>query len=249
MGNRPTVVIADFNKEFLVYMSTLFSRMNFEVVPVDDLDGSYDLFRIVQPNLIMLGCEEGQCVVRETLDALSHDNLMSKVPVIMVGSDVSMAEKCFDAGCSDFLVKPVELTHLHTSVQKCLPHRDGMRKHIRAPFNRNVTCTFAGLEINSFAITLSEGGIYLRTNKPFPVGSKVEISIPLESGEIVKVIGEVASSMGLLKGQFLVPPGIAVRFVEMNAQVVAKLKAEVTNLLIGDMVDEQEGAVFRPDEG
>lgn len=248
MGNRPTVVIADLDKDFLVYMSTLFSRMNFEVVPVDDLGGSYDLFRIVQPNLIMIGCEDGQCVVRETLEALSHDNLLSKVPVIMVGSDVSMAEKCFEAGCSDFLVRPVDLTHLHTSVQKCLPNRNGMRKHIRAPFNRNVVCTFAGLDIKSFAITLSEGGIYLRTNKPFPVGSKVELSIPLESGEVVGVSGEVAYSMGLLRGQFLVPPGIAIRFVDLNEQIIAKLQTEVTNLLIGDMVNEQEGSVFKSDD-
>ncbi len=248
MGNRPTVVIADLNREFLVYMSTLFSRMNFEVVPIDDLDGSYDLFRIIQPNLIMLGCEEGHCVVSETLEALKQDNLLSKVPVIMVSGDESLAERCFEAGCSDFLLKPVDLTHLHTSMQKCLPNRSGMREHIRAPFNRNVTCTFAGLDIQSFAVTLSEGGIYLRTNKPFPAGSKVNLEVPLATGEKIRVKGEVAYSMGLLRGQFLVPPGIAIRFTDMSDEVSAKLKQEVTHLLIGDMVVEQEEEVFKADD-
>ena len=248
MGNRPTVVIADLNEDFLVYMSTLFNRMNFEVVPIDNIDGSYDLFRIIQPQLILLGCEDGQCAVRETLEALSHDNLLSKVPVIMVGSDQSMAEKCFEAGCSDFLVKPVDLTHLHTSVQKCLPNRGGMRKHIRAPLNRNVSFTFAGLEVKSFAITLSEGGIYIRTNKPMPVGSKIFVSIPLDSGEDVNVKGEVAYTMGLLKGQFLVPPGMAIRFTDTDTDDLEKLRNEVRNLLIGDMVDKQEDTVFIADE-
>ncbi len=247
MGNRPTVIIADLNKEFLVYMSTLFSRMNFEVVPIDDLGGSYDLFKIIQPHLIMLGCEEGQCAVRETLEELKQDNLLSKVPVIMVGNDESLAEKCFEAGCSDFLVRPVDLTHLHTSLQKCLPHRSGMRQHIRAPFNRNVTCTFAGLDIKSFAITLSEGGIYIRTNKPFPVGSKVELQIPLETDDPVKVSGVVAYSMGLLRGQFLVPPGIAIRFIDISGDVLEILRQEVQHLLIGDIVVEQEEPVFKAD--
>ncbi len=248
MGNKPIVVIADMNKDFLVYMSTLFTRMNFEVVPIADINGSYDLFRILQPHLILLGCEEGQCAVRETLEALNQDNLLSKVPIIMVGSDEGMAEKCFAAGCSDFLVKPVSLDHLHISLQKCLPNRSGMRKHIRAPFNRNVFFTFAGLDVKSFAITLSEGGLYLRTSKPLPVGSKVNVNIPLNSGVAVAVKGEVAYTMGLLKGQFLVPPGMAIRFIDVDTETIEKLRKEVSDLLIGDIIDEQEESVFRLDE-
>jgi type IV pilus assembly protein PilZ len=184
-------------------------------------------------------------VVRETLEALQQDNLLSKVPVIMVSSDENKGEKCFEAGCSDFLVKPVDLTHLHISLQKCLPNRSGMRKHIRAPLNRNVSFTFAGLEIKSFAITLSEGGIYLRTNKPLPIGSKVEVKVPLETGAEIMVKGEVAYTMGLLRGQFLVPPGIAIRFVDLSESDQENLRQEVSHLLIGDMIDKEEDAVFR----
>jgi len=249
MSNRPTVIIADSNKNFLVYMSTLFNRMNFEVVPVDTHADVYDLSRIVHPNLIILSCDDANPTSRSILEAIRTDNLLTKVPVIMVGKDESMAEQFFAAACSDFLVKPVDLSHLHTSVQKCLPNRSGMRQHIRAPFNQHVTFSFAGLDVKCFAITLSEGGIYLRTTNPLPAGSRVEVKMQLESGSELIIKGEVAYTMGLLKGQFLVPPGMAIRFVELNAAVMALLREEVCRLLIGDIVAEQEESLFKSQKG
>lgn len=247
MGNRPTIVIADSDQNFLVYMATLFNRMNFEVVPVDDVRGAYDLCRIIHPNLILLSCGEDRSLGKELLDSLHADNLLTKIPVIMVADDTLDSELFFASGCSDFLTKPVDLTHLHVSLQKCLPNRNGMRRHIRAPFNQQVSFTFAGLEVRCFAVTLSEGGIYLRTTKPLPVGSRVRVAIPVESGDGIEVNGEVAYTMGLLRGQFLVPPGMAIRFDSLSGDEAACLNQEVCRLLIGDIVDEQVDPVFKGD--
>lgn len=52
MSNRPNVIVADSNEQFLVYLSTLLGRMNFEVLAILNGAEAFDLARIVNPNLI-----------------------------------------------------------------------------------------------------------------------------------------------------------------------------------------------------
>ena len=171
------------------------------------------------------------------------------MPVIMVGHSEANIEKCFAAGCSDYLTKPFGLTFLNLSVQKCFPNREGMRKHLRTPYNKNVVLEHNGLERNCFGITLSEGGMYLRANKPLPIGSKVKVKLQLmTSGEII-LKGTVIYIMGLTRGSFLIPPGMAIQFDDCDSECdeMKAISAEVAQLLIGDLIDEHEGNVFQPD--
>ena len=245
MSNRPNVIVADSNENFLVYLSTLLNRMNFEVLPIENVTETYDLAMIVKPNLIFLEARIDDNSGIEVMEKIHQNDLLGKTPVIMLGAEDSLAEQCFASGCSDFLTKPVDLTHLHISVQKCLPNREGMRKYLRAPFNQKVSFVFASLEVQSYAITLSEGGIFLRTNKPLPVGSRIEVKIPIELDDEIQLKGTVVYSMGLIRGQFLIPPGIAVQFDESDSEEMQRLSKKVCRLLIGDIVDEQEELSFK----
>ncbi len=246
MSNRPNVIVADRDERFLVYLSTLLGRMNFEVLPVRSAQEAFELARIVKPDLFFFEAACGDAENLETIRKISRDNRLTKTPFIMVGDSDACAEQYFEAGCSDFVTRPIGLTFLHLSLQKCLPNREGMRRYLRAPFNRNITFEFAGLEVSCFAITLSEGGVYLRTNKPLPVNSKVSVKLPLEPGEVI-LDGTVIYTMGLAKGPFLIPPGMAILFNEeqQDSRVKQDLSDEICRLLIGDIVDEQEEPVFR----
>ena len=48
-----------------------------------------------------------------------------------------------------------------------------------------------------------------------------------------------------MKGQFLIPPGIAIQFDVADSEVMKLLSKEVCRLLIGDIVDEQEEPIFK----
>ena len=250
MSNRPKVIVADSDRKALVYLSTLLDRMNFEVFSVRNAQEAFELARIVNPNLFFLEFKTGKNSSLEMVEQIRKDNLLTKTPIIMVGYREDNIEECFAAGCSDFLTKPFGLTFLNLSVQKCFPPREGMRNHLRAPYNKNVSLEHNGLEKSCFGITLSEGGVYLRTNKPLPVNSKVKMKFQLITSCEVILRGTVIYIMGLTGGAFLVPPGMAIQFDDCDSETEAKklISAEVTQLLIGDLIDEQEGRVFQSDK-
>ncbi len=61
------------------------------------------------------------------------------------------------------------------------------RKHERVNFMTKAQLMHNGATSELFTANLSLGGIYLRTPEPFAVGSKVELSLPLEGGGLSPV--------------------------------------------------------------
>lgn len=244
MANKPTVIIADDSKTFRMYFSTLLNRMNFEVLPVANGQEALNLARVVSPHMIALDVVMPGLSGIETLKQLRSDSKLTNTPVVMISANAGHAEECFATGCSDFLTKPIDIKNLHIALQKCQKKREGMRKHLRAPFTGTVNYFFAGKQVNSRAVTLSEGGIYLHTTKPLPIGSRLEVDIPLSKKEAMLLCGEVIYTMDSSRGKFYLPPGMAIRFDNCNEDIQHRLSQEVKNLLAGDILEVQEQTWF-----
>ena len=87
------------------------------------------------------------------------------------------------------------------------------RKHLRVNFCTRVNVTHNGTTADFFTANLSVGGMYLKTTEAFAVGSKVELSLPLEGGNHITLHGVVVnarSSTG--KHQ----PGMGIKFSEVG---------------------------------
>lgn len=244
MVNKPTIIIADDSKVFRMYFSTLLSRMNFEVMPVSNGEEALHLSRIINPNLLALDARMTGLSGIETLKQVRDDSQLADIPVVMISGHAGHAEECFASGCTDFLTKPVNLDNLHTALQKCQKKRSAMRKHLRAPFNRTVEYIFNGKLFRSHAITLSEGGIFLHTTKPLPLGSHLEIDIPLGKKESMLLCGEVIYTMDRSRGKLTLPPGMAIRFDACEEGISQRLSQEVKDLLAGDILEVQEQTWF-----
>ena len=240
MSGKPTVILADDSKIFRMYFSTLLSRMNFEVMPVASGKEALDLARVISPHMIALDVRMAGETGLETLQQLQNDPELSNTPIIMISGDAGHAEECFAGGCTDFLTKPINIEHLHIALQKCQKKRIGMRKHLRAPFNSTVSYIFDGKQTESHAITLSEGGIFIHARRPLPIGSRVEIDLPLGKKESMLLCGEVIYTMDSSRGKFTLPPGMAIRFDNCKDDIQQRLNQEVKNLLAGDILEVQE---------
>ena len=104
------------------------------------------------------------------------------------------------------------------------------RFHRRIPVGVTVRVEFTGLEFVTETANLSAGGVFLSTERNLPVGTRVKlrIDIPIIAKYPVRAGGEVTRCGGE-------PPGMAIRFLEINDEDRALLVelAERSDDLIG----------------
>jgi uncharacterized protein (TIGR02266 family) len=92
------------------------------------------------------------------------------------------------------------------------------------------------IEYNSFILNMSVGGIYIRTDEPFPVGTEITIRlfIPPQIKLLVELTGKVA---WVNKEGSSLPPGMGIKFDEHNKEALRKLAAFVEEDL--QLIDRQ----------
>ncbi len=151
------------------------------------------------------------------------------------------------AGATACVGKPININSINDALEKCRLHSGGRRRYLRAPINKTIRFSIFGKTAEFQAINLSEGGIYLRTLEPLHPGMFVDVELPCSNGDILELPGEIIYTKGIDKGRFMIPPGMAIRFDDYDDAVAAKLKHEVTEILVGDIVTEQQEEVIEPE--
>lgn len=244
MGDKPKVIIADGSSTFRMYFSTVLNRMNYEALPVESADDVLPLARVVRPSLITLDAHLADGGGLALLRRLRIDDQLGATPVILLSGDAADEQAARQAGCCSFMIKPVDLRQLHFALQHCLPH-SYRRQHLRAPLARRVSGRVQGQSFECLAVTLSEGGIYLRMGQVPEVGAKVEIELPLSRRELLLLSGEVIYTKERHSGVFAGMPGVAVCFSALHDSVQERLSEEVKQLLAGDVAKAQTEPVVR----
>lgn len=241
------IIIADDNKTFLMYLGLLLKRLDFQVMPAENGFEVLRLSKLAGADVILLDVQmtmlDGFAVLRH----LKEDKQTSDIPVIMLTGDPSSKtmEKCRDLGCFDYLRKPLRVDKLHDSLQKCFFSQRGTnRKYLRASYNSKVVLVCGGSRYELYAETLSEGGIYVRKEEPFPVGSEVVVTCSLGGKGSVQVKGIVIYTKKLF-GDFLkLPPGMAIAFDGIGEEDEMTLRRFVEDVVAKDIFDSQKEALF-----
>lgn len=242
MDQRATVILTDSSESFLMYLSILLQRMDFEVLPSADGPSLVKLTKAIQPGLIILGPNILDMDARQVMTALQQEDC--QVPVLAIGEEAADEQELRDAGCNEFLTKPIEIESLHEVLSALRATPDGQRQHLRVNFHSQVTLTKDEQIIKCQGITISEGGIFIRRKTPFPQGSRLQIELPLGNEGILFLDGEVIYTKQLSKDQFSTPPGMAIRFMNMIEDDRDMLKAHIKQLLAGDLLEEQDEPIL-----
>ena len=244
MIERPTVLLADRSASFLMYLSILLNRMNYEVLPVGDDKTLINMARVLQPGLIALGPDVDGIGTLAVLHGLREDKELSDIPVLVAG-EPSTEQEYRAAGCRAFLTKPIDIHQLHSALSEIGPPSAFRRKHLRADFHRNVALSYDNQRIECQGITLSEGGIFIRRRTPFTQGCRLKIEIPISNRPPLCFEGEVLYIKELSKHRFTMPSGMAIRFLDVNDLDRQALKGLIKELLIGDLLQEQDEQILR----
>ncbi|BCA79222.1 response regulator [Desulfuromonas sp. AOP6] len=240
MNQKPTVLVADRDEDFLAHVGTLLDRMDFTVLPVKNGSELLDAVNVMLPDIILVDVDLPEPGGLSSLKALKESGQLSRVPVVLVSekADMGIYKQCQEYGPCSFLMKPLLVEELHSTL-KVFQFRDtGGRKRLRAPFNDRVVVRAGGQVFQCTGVTLSEGGVCVQKNPPLPVGTIVEVVLSLPTGGPLTLSGRVSYVQQEQAGGGT-GPSMAIVFDPVSTEVSARVREFVILLLVGDMLDEQ----------
>lgn len=155
---------------------------------------AFEIARKEQPDLIFMDLHMPKMNGAECCRCLKADEQLKKIPVVMVttaGKDEDR-EACFNAGCNDFLTKPLEKSLFMDVARYYLPSIN--RRERRVPCRTKVRFRVYGVTLSGEIIDVSKHGIYLAAGLDLEAGAEVEVTfcLPDDDAAIVQAKGKVA---------------------------------------------------------
>ena len=109
------------------------------------------------------------------------------------------------------------------------------RKYLRVTFRNRVYVTHNETPHELYTENVSEGGMFIKTKEPFPVGSEMAISFPLDAGSHIRLKGIVRSvqlSSDSVSGR---QSGMGIEFKEVREAELKILRDFVTRTSTQDI--------------
>ena len=216
---RPKVLLADACDASRAAVEPLLDRMGLEVFTARDGGQARELIVRLSPRLAMLDTRLPPSGGVGLLEELRRDRVLAKIPILMLASDPSPAlrARCLDLGCLDYLARPIDLLTLHAAIERHLAvSHEHRRRQLRVSYRSHVEIRHDVTTNRCYAMTLSQGGIYVSDRHPLPVGTRVTVAVPLGAAGEVEVEGEVIYNRIPDRGTSPLPPGMAIRFTDVS---------------------------------
>ena len=196
------ILLVDDVELFLDLEKSLLEDLDYNITTA--MSGEEVLERIdtIKPDLILLDLYMGGLDGDEVCRRLRAIDRWETLPIIMVtaAGRREEVERCLEAGCDDYVTKPVSKVELIEKVQRLL----GAVKSRRAPRENVGLPVF--LESDSWSGTvsardISSNGIFIESNTDIPAGKLVKITIEMP-GTTVRLMGKVSRTVSGEEGGF-----------------------------------------------
>jgi uncharacterized protein (TIGR02266 family) len=222
---KDKILIADDMETFLRLEKMLLERSGFEIIMAKSGAEAIKKVQTERPKLVfmdMIG--DVVCRFLKTNKSLKH------IPVIMVTtkSEPEYRERCLQAGCDDYITKPVTQRDLFEKIKKFIPVE--RRRAPRALLRVTARAVGKSFTAENFTYDVSEGGLFIETDTLIPPGVRLEIEFNLPNSELpIQAVGSVVRAA--LSNQ--VPadrkPGIAVAFTDIAGESVKLLQQYIAH--------------------
>ena len=213
------ILLVDDVQMFLELQKMFLRFSSAHVLTAKNGQEALDVVQRESPALVCLDLhmpvlDGAECCLR-----LKADPLFKSIPVVMITSEGKPGERdvCLQAGCDEFLTKPLDrLCYLQT-IRKFLPEID--RRDARVPCRSRVKFKAFGVTLSGSTINVSANGLYIATDYEVKMGTMLELEfvLPNGKGRTVQMKGKVAWLNGLRTSQNqALPAGVGVEFVSVG---------------------------------
>ncbi len=216
--NRSIVVAGNKTPELLA-LSLLLQRFEYEVSSANTAAQALELISAIRPALIITDMVLPGMSGMDLFHLLKQDLRTAFIPVIFVIplSDVASERRCLDSGAVACISKPIQTEQLYRTIQEVIEPkpRAGIRIDTRLPVSlNNVPLDCAK---GDCAIDLSEYGIYVPMNDPYPQNRRVTVQIHIKD-RTISAIGAVLHSHTSGETPLRKEPGMGLKFVDITPQ-------------------------------
>lgn len=217
-----TILLVDDVELFLQLEKSFLDGLGHEVRMARSGGEALALIAEQTPDLVLLDLYMHGCDGDEVCRRLRADDRWRQLPVIMVTAAGREEEvrRCLDAGCDDYLTKPVNKNQLIEKVQRQLG-KVRSRTAPRTPVSLRVQIQGGGRTLEACAQDISVNGVYVKSPTPLEPGTVVELRLPLPDGRELPVLGKVKRVRSGSDG------GMGIYFVHPEPEGVATLNALV----------------------
>lgn len=178
-----TILLVDDVQFFLNQEKTFFDREEFNLLLARSGTEALEIVRQEKPDLIFMDLFMPEMDGDACCYAIKSDPQLKHIPVIMVtgGGNEADFERCWQAGCDDIVVKPINKIYFIAVTRKFLQLT--FRKIPR--FEARIRIQFqqgdeAEKVLTDYSVNLSTGGVFIETENILPLDAilRVEFMLP-----------------------------------------------------------------------
>jgi CheY-like chemotaxis protein/Tfp pilus assembly protein PilZ len=233
--NIPKILLVDDTAFFLEVEKSILSVSPVHILTATDGEHALTVIREEHPDLIIMDIVMPRLDGKKCCAQIKADPAMASIPVIMVTTSDRLEDikACFEAGCDDFISKPLDRKRFLEKVKKFMPAIE--RRRFRIKCQMAVAVTFGGTSATVDCFDLSYDGMFVRSELKLSVGTEVEVSftLPGAGGSLIKVRSHVAwvnDAGKISKSQ--APTGFGIEFDEITGEGLPLIrKQELANFL------------------
>jgi len=222
--NSRFLLVVDSDANDLIYVSMLLQRFEYNICNAKTGEEALELSSVSIPALIIADMDLSDMKGLELIKRLKRQQLTANLPVIVkiLKHTLEKERLCIQAGAFACIRNPVHAEELYRAVQAAIESTP--RKSIRIPTHLPVSVNNVQLDIGEgeFASDLSEEGVFIRTLKPYPPSSSVNIQIRIKD----RIIGIEAVVLYTHKFDEGLPrePGMGLQYTRIALQDQAMIR-------------------------
>jgi len=213
---KKVVLLVDDVKLFLRLEETFFQRAGCLVLTAESGAKAIKLAQERIPDLILLDYLmpdlKGDQVCRE----LKTGQTTSQIPIIIVStsSKKEVVDACFQAGCDDYLTKPINPETILARAAHFLGV--AQRLHKRLMVNFRVEGEAPSLTFTGFSRNLSPGGTLVEADQKLELGQQLRLWLPVSADlTMLEFNGEIArAELDAKRGKYL----YGIKFVSLSKE-------------------------------
>ena len=224
---KPKILLVDDTRLVLELEKSFLKLSHVEVLTAANGAEALELIRKDPPDLIFMDLNMPVMDGIACCTELKADPFLGSIPVIMLttAGREGDRERAKNAGCDDFLTKPVERREFLEMARRYTDAVD--RRDLRVPCQFPAIFLLGNSPVGAQVLDIGDGGVFLASREPVRLETPIRVALylPDANPQLRELTGKIAwlNEDGHRVNPTL-PPGFGVEFLELGERERSALK-------------------------